>query len=232
VLTYGFIRTGTDGWSDAAAIASIAAERMLHNALLRWASVPLGVVTGVVLYTWLGRLGYRRLAARGPEMLLKMRVGRSSESRSGDQSAGRASDQPRQAGVQVAGRNAAVIGVGIPLAAILLFPQGIVPLILKLAHARARVWFLPLYLPKPLQWPACFVMIVLGVAVAWLVLSTAAGKELRCWKGGGGREVTEAAIYLGHRRALITNDFRGTPALRECRILRRSGAVRRRFRPR
>jgi hypothetical protein len=47
-----------------------------------------------------------------------------------------------------------------------------VPAILKLAHARVRVWFLPLYLPRGLQWPACFVMIVLGVAVVWVVIST------------------------------------------------------------
>jgi hypothetical protein len=42
--------------------------------------------------------------------------------------------------------------------------------VLKLAHARARIWFLPLYLPKPLQWPACFVMIALGLAVCCYVL--------------------------------------------------------------
>ena len=42
---------------------------------------------------------------------------------------------------------------------ILLFPQGVVPAALKLAHAHERIWFLPLYLPQPLQWPACFVMI-------------------------------------------------------------------------
>ena len=47
----------------------------------------------------------------------------------------------------------------------MLFPQGIIPAVLKLAHGRVRIWFLPLYLPKALQWPACFVMIILGVAV-------------------------------------------------------------------
>ena len=105
-------------------------------------------------------------------MLLKMRFGGSGESRSGDPSADRATGQPGLAAGQVAGRKAAITGIGIPLAGILLFPHGIVPAILKLAHARARVWFLPLYLPRPLQWPACFAMITLGVGVAWLVLST------------------------------------------------------------
>jgi hypothetical protein len=57
--------------------------------------------------------------------------------------------------------------------AILLFPQGIVPAVFKLVHTRGRVWFLPLYLPRPLQWPACFVMITLGLAAYSLVLGTA-----------------------------------------------------------
>ena len=70
------------------------------------------------------------------------------------------------------GRQGAIIGLGIPLGAILLFPQGIIPAALKLARARGRIWFLPLYLPKPLQWPACFVMIILGVAVYCYVLWT------------------------------------------------------------
>ena len=70
------------------------------------------------------------------------------------------------------GRQGAIIGLGIPLGAILLFPQGIIPAALKLARARGRIWFLPLYLPKRLQWPACFVMIILGVAVYCYVLWT------------------------------------------------------------
>jgi hypothetical protein len=70
------------------------------------------------------------------------------------------------------GRQGAIIGLGIPLGAVLLFPQGIIPAALKLANAPGRIWFLPLYLPRPLQWPACFVMIILGVAVYCYVLWT------------------------------------------------------------
>ena len=72
----------------------------------------------------------------------------------------------------MARKQGAIIGLGIPLGAILLFPQGIIPAALKLAHARGRIWFLPLSLPKPLQWPACCVMIILGVAVCCYVLWT------------------------------------------------------------
>jgi len=87
-------------------------------------------------------------------------------------------------------KQGAIIGLGIPLGAILLFPQGIIPAALKLAHARGRIWFLPLYLPKPLQWPACFVMIILGVAVCCYVLWTMrqlkkSTRELHAGKGGG-----------------------------------------------
>ena len=88
-------------------------------------------------------------------------------------------------------KQGATIGLGIPLGAILLFPQGIIPAVLKLAHARGRMWFLPLYLPKPLQWPACFVMIILGVAVYCCVLWTMrqlkkSSREIHTGKAAGG----------------------------------------------
>lgn len=37
--------------------------------VLRWAAVPMGIVLGAVLFWWWGRIAYRRLAARGPEIL-------------------------------------------------------------------------------------------------------------------------------------------------------------------
>ena len=156
------------------AMGALVAGTLLHNAPLRWAGVPVGVATGVVLYSWLGRLGYRRLVARGPELLLTMRVGRSSKPQAAGEATSRVagSHAGGQPTARPTGQKAAIIGFGIPLAAILVFPQGIVPAVLKLTHARARVWFLPLYLPKPLQWPACFVMMALGVAVACVVLWT------------------------------------------------------------
>ena len=98
-------------------------------------------------------------------------------------------------------KQGAIIGLGIPLGAILLFPQGIIPAVLKLAHARGRIWFLPLYLPKPLQWPACFVMIILGVAVYCYVLWTMrqlkkSSREPRAGKGGG-RSLKSALTRIG-----------------------------------
>lgn len=37
--------------------------------VLRWSAVPVGVAIGAVLCWWWGRIAYRRLAARGPEIL-------------------------------------------------------------------------------------------------------------------------------------------------------------------
>jgi hypothetical protein len=101
----------------------------------------------------------------------------------------------------MARKRGAIIGLGIPLGAILLFPQGIIPAVLKLAHARGRIWVLPLYLPKPLQWPACFVMIILGVAVYCYVLWTMrrlkkTSRELHAGKGGG-RSPKSALTRIG-----------------------------------
>jgi hypothetical protein len=98
-------------------------------------------------------------------------------------------------------KQGAIIGLGIPLGAVLLLAQGIVPAVLKLAHARGRIGFLPLYLPKPLQWPACFVMIILGVALYCYVLWTVrrlkkSSRELHAEKGGG-RSPKSALTRIG-----------------------------------
>jgi hypothetical protein len=172
------------------AVGALLAGTLLHSAPLRWAGVPAGVATGVLLYVWLGHLGCRQLAARGPELLLKIRVGHSTRPRAAtaDGAGGRAT-------VQVPRKIGAIIGLGIPLGAILLLPQGIIPAVLKLAHARVRIWFLPLYLPKPLQWPARFVMIVLGVAVYCYVLWTA--RQLKKSSRAHDRKGAEAVAQVG-----------------------------------
>jgi hypothetical protein len=46
-----------------------------------------------------------------------------------------------------------------------LFPQGIVPAVMKLTDAPTRSWFLALYLPDPVQWPAIAAMVVVGLAM-------------------------------------------------------------------
>ena len=49
------------------------------------------------------------------------------------------------------------------LGSIALFPQGIVPLGIKLSGAGERIWFLALYLPDVWQWLVIGIMILLGL---------------------------------------------------------------------
>jgi hypothetical protein len=55
---------------------------------------------------------------------------------------------------------------------IALFPQALVPLLMKLSGGHARVWFLALYVPGAWQWPVITVMFLLGLAslgvVGWI----------------------------------------------------------------
>jgi ABC-2 type transport system permease protein len=183
------------------AVGMVLAGTLLHSAPLRWAGIPVGAAVGVLLYAWLGHAGYRRLEARGPELLLKMRAGRSSRQPRAAAATRAGASARGAATIQMPRKQGAIIGLGIPLGAILLFPQGIVPAVLKLAHGRERIWFLPLYLPKPLQWPACFVMIILGVAVYCYVLWTMrqlkkSSREPRAGKGGG-RSLKSALTRIG-----------------------------------
>ena len=149
------------------AAATILKGTLLHSAPLRWAGIPVGAVTGLLLSAWLGHAGFRQLQARGPELLLKMRTGHGAQPRA----AAAATARPAAA-VHLPRKHGTIIALGIPLGSILLFPQGVVPAALKLAHAHERIWFLPLYLPQPLQWPACFVMISLGATAYCCVLRT------------------------------------------------------------
>jgi ABC-2 type transport system permease protein len=50
-------------------IAVEIAGTIAHLPLLRWAGVPVGIVTGAVLAWWWGRIALNRLIQRGPELL-------------------------------------------------------------------------------------------------------------------------------------------------------------------
>jgi ABC-2 type transport system permease protein len=179
------------------AACALLAGTLLHNAPLRWAGIPVGIATGALLYIWLGHLGYRRLEARGPELLLKMRAGRSIRQTRTAAAIRTAATARGTAPVQMPRKQGAIIGFGIPLGVIMLIPQGIIPAALKLANAQARIWFLPLYLAEPLQWPACFVMMALGTAMLCFVLRTAWHVKKSCRGPGPGKEAT--AVAQGRR---------------------------------
>jgi hypothetical protein len=153
--------------------AAVLAGVLRGDAVLRWTGVPVGVVTGALLAWWLGRVAARRLEARGPELLALMRSGRSSGARV-EREPGVVDTMPRWTLLYVT-------VVGPTLGSIALFPQGMIPLIMKLTGNVERVWFLPLHLPDAWQWPAIIAMMLLG-----LLMYAAA-----------------ARMYLTHRRAAL-----------------------------
>ncbi len=138
-------------------VGLLLAGTLLHNGMLRWAAVPVGIATGVLLAWWLGRVGSRRLERRGPELLTLMRTGRST------------SRPPSALTVKLPRWKSVTVGVAWTIGCILTFPQGIVTAGMKLGGSPVRSWFLALYLPAPLQWPVCILMIALGVLILSLV---------------------------------------------------------------
>jgi hypothetical protein len=127
-----------------------------ENEFLEWAGVAVGIGWGAFLAWALGGLAGRRLEERGPELLQVMRSGR---------------EQPVATAAApsvidaMSGREKTLMFTSVWLGSIALFPQALVPLVIKLSGGDERVWFLPLYLPQTWQWPA-----IVGMAVAGLLL--------------------------------------------------------------
>ena len=131
----------------------------LSNPVLLWLGGPIGLVTGVVLAWWLGRVAIKRLTARGPDLLFLMRTGRSSrpEPRTGTGAA--------QAKPEVSRREAVISVLSWIFGSLTFFPQGLVPLIFLIIGAPVKSWFLALYLPHALSWVTVFVMILIGTVL-------------------------------------------------------------------
>ncbi len=62
-------------------------------------------------------------------------------------------------------RRDALAGACLGLCWLPLFPQGLVPAVMKLTETPTRSWFLALYLPGPYQWPVIAAMLALGLAM-------------------------------------------------------------------
>ncbi len=114
--------------------------------------IGVGALTGVFAAVALGRAAQTRLRDRGPELLQLMRSGKS----------------PAHESDATPARVWMLVALGM----IALFPQAIVPAVMKLTGDVARVWFLALYLPGPWQWPTIAFMALLGVGA--LVLAARA----------------------------------------------------------
>ncbi|MEU8076332.1 hypothetical protein AB0B31_12885 [Catellatospora citrea] len=134
----------------APAATVLALGAVYDNAFLSWAGVPVGVATGVLLAWWLGRVASGRLRARGPELLLLMRTGRSSKP---------------VVRIEVPKQAARTALIGWTLGSVALFPQGLVPLVFLLVGVDVKSWFLAMYLPGPYRLPVAAAMVLIG---SWL----------------------------------------------------------------
>jgi ABC-2 type transport system permease protein len=128
---------------------------VFDNAALLWAGGPVGLATGVFLAWWLGRVASSRLRAHGPEMLFLLRTGRAAKT----VAAATKVDAPK---VKLSGRESLVAVLCWILGALCLFPQGVLPVVILLADADLKLWFLALYFPDPLRWPVAILMVLLG----------------------------------------------------------------------
>jgi ABC-2 type transport system permease protein len=142
------------------AVAVVTAGLLNDNAALLWSGVPVGIASGLLCAWLFGRIAYRRLEARGPELLQLMRVGVSARAKVAK---GQANPLPRG--------KAFIVGLCWSLCWLPLFPQGIVPLVVKLTGSSVRSWFLALYLPPIFQWPVIFAMIALGSAMFYAAIA-------------------------------------------------------------
>jgi ABC-2 type transport system permease protein len=121
-----------------------------------WWGVPVGILSGVLSWWYFGRVAARRLDRRGPELLTLLRHGRS----------------PAEQAKKTAGFDAlpkwrrTLAGFCLGFGAIPLFPQAVVPAIVKLTgNHDTKSWFLALYQDGPWQWVVIVVMAALGLSM-------------------------------------------------------------------
>jgi ABC-2 type transport system permease protein len=121
-----------------------------------WWGVPVGILTGALIWWYLGRLAAHRLDQKGPELLTLLRHGRS------------ASEQAKKtAGFEALPKwRRTAAGLCLGFGAIPLFPQAVVPAIFKLTgNDDTRSWFLALYQHGPWQWVVIAAMAALGLSM-------------------------------------------------------------------
>src|SRR5262249_27880134 len=132
------------------ALAAVLAGTLLKNDALRWAGVPIGIGTGIVLAWGLGRIAYRRLEARGPELLSLMRSGKGTAAKTPDTKA--AGARPTFFNTMPQWKFILFLLLCPSLGSMVLIAQGLAPLLIKLFGSPTRVWFLALYLPTGWKW--------------------------------------------------------------------------------
>jgi hypothetical protein len=141
----------------------VLAGTLLDSDVLRWSGVPVGFVTGVVLAWWLGRVAYQRLHQRGPELPALMRTARHSQPALEPEV-----EEPTE--IRYSRSRMVVAIIGWTLGPIATFPQGLVPIVIKLADLDVKSWFLALYMPQPWQWPTAIFMVLIGACLLYLAI--------------------------------------------------------------
>jgi ABC-2 type transport system permease protein len=137
-------------------VSVTAAPALLVALAASWVGVPVGALTGVLLWWSLGRAAAARLDRRGPELLTLLRHGRSTTTQSKQATSLEA----------LPGWRRTTAGLCLGFGAIPLVPQAIVPTIFKLTgNAGTKSWFLALYASPPWQWLVIAAMAALGLSM-------------------------------------------------------------------
>ena len=147
----------------APAAGTVLAGELTGRPALRWAALAVGVITGVLAYALLGRVAQRRLTRHGPELLSLLRTGAGRPATPANRTS-RIASMPRY--------RRRLLWCSLFTGCIALFPQALMPLLIKLSGGHARIWFLALYLPGAWQWPVITLMFLLGLASLGLAART------------------------------------------------------------
>jgi hypothetical protein len=181
------------------AAGTVLAGELTGRPALRWAALAVGAITGMLSYTLLGRAAQRSLVRRGPELLSVLRT-RTEHPATPASKPSLVTSMPRY--------RRRLLWCSLLTGCIAIFPQALVPLLMKLSGGHARVWFLALYLPGAWQWPVITLMFLLGLAslgLAARIWATARRPRLylRDSPGSGGQAIPSSPRHrkrppLGH----------------------------------
>ena len=149
----------------ALAVPILAVPALVATSVVPPAGVLVGIATGV-LFAWAGgSIAIWRLERAGPEMLERLRA--RPAARPAVPPAGGAPVRASLPRGRSIARNVLLL-----VGALLVFPQGLAALALRLTGSDSKVWFAALYLPEPWPVPAAVGAVVAGLAawyLAWRV---------------------------------------------------------------
>ena len=191
----------------APAAGTVLAGELTGRPALRWAALAVGVITAVLSYALLGRAAQRSLIQRGPELLSVLRTGTEQPATPANKPS-LITSMPRY--------RRRLLWCSLFTGCIALFPQALVPLLMKLSGGHARVWFLALYLPGAWQWPVITLMFLLGLTSLGLAArnwttESRSPQSLRDSRGRGGQPVPTHPSVGKERHCAITSLTRPPP---------------------